>query len=920
MNTNKIAIGFASAIGVLLALLWLISLVTKVSVDYWWFKSLDYQQVFMTNLTAKSLTFVMITGIVMLVLLKLANMKLITSFIGSEKAILEKISKFNPNDSWDRDKITELKIKIFALKVFKPVVMLVSILIGYAFSSHLWYKILVFLNKTTFGVLDPVYHNDISFYIFTLPLIRTVQWLLLILSVLAVIILSARVLKDKEDKDKNGDEDEDEDEDNTFTIPLYWRSIWAVIALIIASLYWTGKYSILQDPFGAVYGAGYIDIVIWKPFYPIMTILLMIVALSCLLIKKESYIKIIKTDIGLIKQPAIIFITIILVSSCFGISAWVVDFSKVTPNEEELERPYLQRNIEFTNYGFGTDKIDVTSFPVNNSLTLSSLDSETVKKARVVDYVPATKTHEQEQKIRTYYSFGDPSIDRYEINGEIRQVIVNRRDLNIAALEDKAKAWVPSHLSYTHGIGAVMSPVDKVEDNGRLKYFIKDIPPQSSVPEINTTTTRLYYGTPGEYKITNTDQSELDYSIETGTAQNVYAGTGGIILNSPFRKFAVAWQNDFFSIMMSDYIQDESRLHIIKGAEERAEKIAPYLKWDSDQHFFIDNKGNGYVMLTGISCSNNMPYSEPTDLEGQEVNYARESVKAILDVVNGSITFYVYEYDPMIATSSKIYPELFKDSSEMPEKFKKHVKFSEQLFITSINIFNTYHMNDTSAFYKREDVWVPAVEMYHGNQTRMEPYNILLDIDGKVEFILMQPVTPKGRNNMIAWYAVFQDPERYGEKIVYVFPKGELISGPIQIEAKIDQDDMLSRLITLWGSEGSGSQVLRGNLLVLPIDGSLIYIEPMYLSAEQNAIPELKAVVVAYNNKLGVGRTAGEALRKAILGEGTSIEELTGDREDVPDYKDMSGAMIIGEEGKGKGYTIIIQDGSGNEIERIELP
>ncbi|MCK5475019.1 MAG: UPF0182 family protein [Candidatus Pacebacteria bacterium] len=914
MNTNKIAGCFALATGLLLAVLWLTNLVTKVSVDYWWFKSLDYQQVFVTNLTAKFLTFAIVTGIVMIILLKLANMKLITSFIGSERSILEKINKLDPSERWDKNKINELKIKIFALKVFKPVVILVSILVGYIFSSHLWYKILVFLNKTTFGVLDPVYHNDISFYIFTLPLIRTVQWLLLILSVLAVIILSARALKDKEDKDKNGDEDED----NSFTIPLYWRSIWAVIAVIIASMYRTGRYSILQDPSGAVYGAGYIDIVIWKPFYPIMTILLIIVALSCLLIKKESYVKIIKTNIGLIKQPAIIAIVIILVPACFGVSAWVVDGTKLTPNEEELERPYLQRNIEFTNYGFGTDKINVTDFPVNNSLTLSSLDSETVKKARVVDYVPATKTHKQEQEIRTYYSFGNPSIDRYEINGEIRQVIVNRRDLNIDALEDKAKTWVSKHLGYTHGIGAVMSPVDEVEDNGRLKYFVKDIPPQSSVPEINTTRTRLYYGTQEEYKITNTDQSEMDYSIEAGTAYNTYEGTGGIILNSPFKKFAIAWQNDFFGIMMSDYIQSESRLHIIKGVEERAEKIAPYLKWDSDQHFFIDNKGNGYVMLTGISCSNSMPYSEPTDLEGQEVNYARESVKAILDVVNGSITFYVYEYDPMIATSSKIYPELFKDSSEMPEKFKKHVKFSEQLFITSINVFNTYHMNDTSSFYKREDVWVPAVEMYHGEQTRMEPYNVLLDIDGKVEFILMQPVTPRGRNNMIAWYAVFQDPERYGEKIVYVFPKGELISGPIQIEAKIDQDDMLSRLITLWGSEGSGSQVLRGNLLVLPIDGSLIYIEPMYLSAEQNAIPELKAVVVAYNNKLGVGRTAGEALRKAILGEGTSIEELTGDREDVPDYKDVSGAMIIGEEGKG--YTIIIQDGNGNEIERIELP
>lgn len=914
MNTNKIAGGFALVIGLLMASLWLISLVTKISVDYWWFKSLDYQQVFVTNLTAKFLTFAIVTGIVMIILLKLANMKLITSFLGSKESILEKINKLDPNERWDKNKIDELKLKLLALKIFKPAVMLISILIGYIFSSLLWYKILVFLNRTTFGISDPVYHNDISFYIFTLPLIRTIQWLLLILSTLAVIILSARALKYKEDKDKNGNEDED----NFFTIPLYWRSIWAVIALIIASLYWTGRYSILQSPFGAVYGAGYIDIAIWKPFYPIMTILFLIVALSCLLIKKESYIKIIKTNIGLIKQPVIIAIVIILVPTCFGITAWVVDFSKVTPNEEELERPYLQRNIEFTNYGFGTDKINITNYPVTNSLTLSALDSETVKKARVVDYVPATKTHEQEQKIRTYYNFGDPSIDRYEINGETRQVIINRRDLDIDVLDSAARTWLVGHLTYTHGIGAVMSPVDEVEDNGRLKYFVKDIPPQSSVPEINTTTTRLYYGTSGEYKITNTDQPEMDYSIETGTAQNIYEGTGGIILNSPFKKFAIAWQNDFFSIMMSDYIQDESRLHIIKGAEERAEKIVPYLKWDSDQHFFIDNEGNGYVMLTGISCSNSMPYSEPADLEGREVNYARESVKAILDVVNGSITFYVYEYDPMITTSSRIYPGLFKDSSEMPEKFKKHVKFSEQLFITSINVFNTYHMNDTSAFYKREDVWVPAIEMYHGNQTRMEPYNVLLDIDGKVEFILMQPVTPKGRNNMIAWYAVFQDPERYGEKIVYVFPKGELISGPIQIEAKIDQDDMLSQLITLWGSEGSGSQVLRGNLLVLPIDGSLIYVEPMYLSAEQNAIPELKAVVVAYNNKLGVGRTAGEALKKAILGESTSIEELTENREDIPDYKDMSGAMIIGEEGRG--YTIIIQDGSGNEIERIELP
>ncbi|NEQ99459.1 MAG: UPF0182 family protein, partial [Cyanothece sp. SIO2G6] len=569
----------------------------------------------------------------------------------------------------------------------------------------------------------------------------------------------------------------------------------------------------------------------------------------------------------------------------------------VEPNELAKETPYIAHNIDFTRRAYGLDNVVRQNYPAENQLDRTALEQNesTIRNIRLWDYRPLLSTYRQLQEIRLYYSFKDVDIDRYTLDGDYRQVMLATRELDYSQVPTEAQTWVNQRLKYTHGYGLAMSPVNVVTTQGLPRFFIKDIPPVSSV-DIEVDRPGIYYGEDTvNYIFTGTTTEEFDYPrSEGGNALTTYDGLGGVPIPSFWQRLAYAYDFNSLKILISNYFAPTSRIHYRRTISDRIHHVAPFLQLDRDPYITVID-GKLQWIMDAYTVSDRFPYSQPLgrtttsasrpNIARGSVNYVRNSVKIVVDAYDGTMQFFVVdETDPVLATYRKIFPGLFTPSADIPPAIRAHFRYPVDLFKAQAQIYAAYHMTDPELFYNREDLWDVPVEQFDNQPRRMEPYHVIMQLpesEGE-EFILILPFTPDTKSNMIAWMAARSDGDRYGEMVLYAFPKQELVFGPSQIEARVDQDPDISGQLTLWGQEGS--QVIRGNLLVIPIERSLLYVEPIYLQAETGELPELKRVIVAYDDQVVMTETL-EASLTEIFGASTSASsppDDTGDTIDNP--------------------------------------
>jgi uncharacterized membrane protein (UPF0182 family) len=615
------------------------------------------------------------------------------------------------------------------------------------------------------------------------------------------------------------------------------------------------RYLLLYNDNSIVVGAGYTDVNIELP---ILWLLICLAAAAAVVIWTNVWLR--------TYRPVIAAVALMFGSSfLFGeLLPGIFQRFFVKPSELQLEAPYIQRNIAFTREAYNLRQITVKPFPAEQGLTFQSLQDNrgTIDNIRLWDWQPLMDTYAQLQEIRTYYRFLDVDIDRYQIEGAYRQVMLSARELAPSLLSTNAQTWVNLHLLFTHGNGVVMSPVTEKSTEGLPNFYLKDIPPVSSGgPAI--TEPRIYFGqSTNGYVIVKGSTPEFDYPKGKDNVYANYDGADGIAIGGAAWRSLFSWQFDDVNILLSRYLTSESRIMLHRNIQDRIETLAPFLQLDHDPYVVISD-GRLYWIQDAYTTSDWFPYAQPTG----DINYIRNSVKVVIDAYNGTITFYVMDTaDPVIATYRRIFPELFKPLAAMPADLQRHIRYPEDLFRLQALQYRAYHMDTPEVFYNREDLWQFPREpttsdgSNQSGGTRMAPYYMIMRLPGepRAEFFLMLPMSPSQRENMIAWLAARCDPPDYGKLIVYEFPKDKLVYGPFQIEARINQNTDISQQISLWNQ--MGSRVLRGNLLVVPIENSILYVSPLYLRAESGQLPELKRVIAAYGDRVVMEDTLPAAL------------------------------------------------------------
>jgi hypothetical protein len=626
--------------------------------------------------------------------------------------------------------------------------------------------------------------------------------------------------------------------------------------------FWLRGFNLLYSTRGSIfYGAGYTDINAQLVSYRIMMVVVGICALLVIysIIKKRWQILI---------YPIILYFGSWII---FGaIYPAIIQSFIVKPNEQTKELPYIENNIKFTRLAFGLDRIEEKSVDMNENLTLENLkaNSATINNILLWDYRPLLSTINQLQVIRLYYSFNDIDVDRYIINGRYQQVMISAREIDLNKLPSNAQTWVNKEFVFTHGYGLTMSPVTVVSEEGLPRFFIKDIPPQAT-QDFKITHPEIYYG-----ELTNTpvivkgNIEEFDYPVGDSNKYTTYKADAGVSIGSFFRRILFAWKYSDFSYLVTSYISQDSRILFHRKITERAKIIAPFLQYDADPYIVIAD-GKLFWIIDAYTKTEYYPYSTPQD-DGS--NYIRNSVKVVIDAYTGDLKFYLFkpDWDPLIKVYQKIFPGLFRPFDEMPQSIRSHLRYPQDLFDIQAKMYQAYHMIDGQVFYNKEDLWTIANEKYSGKVQPMESYYIIMKLPDakKEEFLLMVPYTPNRRDNMIAWLSARCDGDDYGKLLVYKFPKQLLTFGPMQVAARIDQDAKISQELTLWNQQGS--QVSRGNLLVIPIDNSLLYVQPLYLQATEGQLPELKRVIVAFGNRIAMEPTLDAALIKVFGGTVTT--------------------------------------------------
>ncbi|MDJ0798643.1 MAG: UPF0182 family protein [Calothrix sp. MO_167.B12] len=768
----------------------------------------------------------------------------------------------------------------------RAIAVFVSLLFAFLLSAR-WDQILQYFNSTSFHRPEPLFNQDISIYVFSLPVWEILaSWFLglFFLGITAVAIIYLRSANSLSEGRFPG-----------FSVPqrLHLNALAGLLMLAVGMLYWLLRYELLYSTKGVNYGASYIAVKVQLPIYTGLSLLALAIAVY-LVLRMIFLSRITKSKfkpLPIPRQLVYLLVIYVLVAAVSGeILPTIVHHLIVQPNELLREGPFIQRTIALTREAFNLEKIEARTFNPQGKLTADDLEKNhlTIDNIRLWDTRPLLETNRQLQQIRPYYEFPDADIDRYTLKSDIsspetekQQTIVAARELDYGDVPDQAQTWINKHLIYTHGYGFTLSPVNTVARGGLPYYYVKDIGSditdqsgslQISDPAIRASIPighpRIYYGEiSNTYVMTGTRTKELDYPSGAENVYNVYDGQGGIAIGSFWRRLLFAEYLKDWQMLLTRNFTPQTKLLFRRNIRERVQAIAPFLRYDKDPYLVVaqgdgvNTKGDStylYWILDAYTTSDRYPYSDPGK---NKFNYIRNSVKVVIDAYNGTVKFYVADpYDPIINTFEKIFPKLFQPLESLPISLGTHIRYPVDLFSIQSERLLTYHMTDPQVFYNREDLWKIPTEIYGGKSRPVEPYYLIMKLPTaqSEEFVLLLPFTPVQRINLIAWLAARSDGREYGKLLLYEFPKQELVYGIQQIEALINQDPEISQRISLWNREGS--RVIQGNLLVIPIEQSLLYVEPLYLEAEQNSLPTLARVIVAYDNRIIMANSLNQAL------------------------------------------------------------
>ena len=839
---------------VILVLMFGNSIITLV-VDYMWFDAIGFKQLFLTPLIAKLSLFIMFFILTFIIF-----------FINNWIAF-----------HFKKDKIP---LKKLHLKVGLGI----SFIIGWIASFN-WDIYLKYLNTTNFNLLDPIFSKDIGFYVFELPFLSFIITTLVMILIANTIWVSVIYLWKEINqmfmtfnmpRNTNGTTIDinsiNPDKKDKFSISISAKNHFFILASIFFVLtairHFLLRYNILFSETGVVFGAGFSDVNVSLPIANILVIVSLVIAIAFTLrtIIKSKKIKRRHILISLVTLYLIFIMSSQLVPA-------LVQFFRVNPNEFSLENQYIEHNIKFTNIAYGLTEVKETFFDISDNPNSNVLkrNQDDITQLRILDWRPLKQTYKQLQEIRLYYDFADVDIGKYEIDGKTTQVMLSVRELDHKQLRDKAKTWINEHLVFTHGYGIVMSPVNKITNEGLPELIIKDIPPVSE--KFDILRPEIYYSEiDNDFVIVNTDIEEFDYPKGDFNEYTKYVGKGGVVIDSFIKKILLSIYFSDINIILNNDITKESKILFTRQIQDRISKAIPFLALDNDPYVVIVD-GRIKWIQDAYTLTDKFPYSDRVS----NFNYIRNPIKIVMDAYDGSLEFYLTDpADPIIQTYAKIFPGFVKSIKDASPEIKEHFRYPEDLFKIQVSMFATYHMKDPKVFYNREDLWdIPNEVFGQGRLQEMTPYYVLLKLPEmkSEEYVLMIPYTPVKKDNMIAWISgriTFDEDSVSNDIVLFKFPKDKLIFGPAQIEARIDQNSKISEQLTLWSQRGSN--VIRGNLLVIPIENTLLYIEPLYIIADNSEIPELKRIILSYGNKIVMETDFESALNR--LFDKNVVQEL----------------------------------------------
>jgi len=764
-------------------------------------------------------------------------------------------------------------VQISPERFVRPASWIIAILFALFYGLDMksaWQTFALYVNQAQVATLDPIFHKPVSFYLFSLPFYDLISsWLItLAFVVLCAAIVYTLLAAAPQITKANGES----------TSKRSFAPVSVALAAFLILLAWQtylARFPYLWEDHQTFTGVSFSEAQYSLPALRLVAIALLVAAAVALLNAfTRRGLKLLLFGLAL---PLAVFVVGVLL-----VPAYVTSFI-VKPNELGRETPYIEENIAWTRRAFGLEQVELREFQADNSVESLDLNANqpTLDNIRLWDWHALQDTLKQIQAIRTYYDFPDVDVDRYRLSDTTRQMMIAAREIDLKKLPDASRNWINEKLIYTHGYGITMNTANGFTPEGMPRFVVSDMPITSSSPEVKVTRPEIYFGQETNSDVyVKTKQKEFDFPQGEANTYTTYEGTGGIQIGGRGRRMLLAWAlGDLSKLPFSDDVTPESRVLIHRNIREMVNGIAPFLIYDNDPYIIVNSEGRLFWMLDAFTESATYPYARHQPVGLNNVNYIRNSVKVVIDAYNGTVHFYVFDAnDPLIQTYRATFPALFEDAGQMPADLRNHVRYPETLIRAQGEIYGLYHTQSPKVFFQREDVWNVAQQISLDDQNRkqvtsIDPYFVLMQLPGEQirnEFVLILPFTPASRNNMIGWMAGRCDGENYGRLLIYNFPKSRLIDGPLQIEARIDQNAQLSSQFTLWNQQGS--HVLRGHLLVIPIGSSLLYVEPVYLKAESSPMPELRLVVLAIQDRLGYGQTFAEAMTN-LFGEAKPTTE-----------------------------------------------
>ncbi len=852
MRPRTLLFGLAAVLIVALAVL---SLGDSLVVDLLWFSALAYRQVFMITLGAQVAIFAIVWALTFLAIWISGTIAL---GLSRERGRLHVLGR---SDEMLEVNLPEA-IRALGDRVPWKILVLVAAAILGLFAAlgeaSSWAVYLKALYGLRFGLKEPAFGLDVGFYVFRLPLLEELRDLFLLILVLTAASTAAVYWA------RGAIDFRQSPPQITPACVAHLSVLFGVFFVQRAMSYWLARYALTLHTNGVVFGLRYVDHILWKPGLWLLVALAVIAAAICFANVRERGFRLPVTAAIVVFGPSIIL----------NLLQPAIERLWVKPNELRVEEPYLVRNIEMTRHAYRLDTVDVKPFEGVGELTPASLeqDSTTIKNIRLWDPRPLIATYRQLQEIRLYYEFRDVDIDRYWIDNSETQVMLSARELNVDLLPADAQTWVNRHLKFTHGYGVVMSPVHAKDQEGLPLLYIKNIPPQSSVGT-KIVQPGIYFGEERDvYAIAKGLTPEFDYPRGNDNVLDFYKGIEGVPVSGFWRRLLFSFYYSDINLLVTEDIVPGSSILLRRNINQRLATLAPFLNQDHDPYIVVRN-GRLVWIVDCYTVSDHYPYSQRN---AQQINYIRNSVKAVVDAYTGHVDFYVADpEDPIIRTWEGIFPGMFKPLAAMPADLRVHIRYPEDFFLIQADIYRTYHMTDPEVFYNREDLWSVPRENYADEVVPMQPYYVIMRLPGETnaEYILMLPMVPQGRDNMISWLAARCDGADYGHLFEFAFSKDRLFYGPYQIQARINQNPEISQRYSLWNQ--MGSKVILGNLLVIPLEDSLLYVEPLYIRAQNGQLPELQRVLASYGDRTVMGDDLESTLAALFTGGKTGPPLVT---------------------------------------------